>query len=131
MARSLLANNARFRRSFEKIEKAIDVHNLIEIQKKSYGDFLQADVDPGTRENRGLQAVFNSVFPIEDFNQTASLQFVSYELEPPKYDEVLGLGEQGYRTVVAAAVGYRSPEDKYASLPKVRFDASEVITRIE
>ena len=52
-------------------------------------------------------------------------------IEPPKYDEILGLGEQGYRTVVAAAVGYRSPEDKYASLPKVRFDASEVITHIE
>ena len=86
MPRSLLANNARFRRSFEKIEKAIDVHNLIEIQKKSYADFLQADVDPGTRENRGLQAVFNSVFPIEDFNQTASLQFVSYTFEKPKYE---------------------------------------------
>jgi len=86
MPRSLLANNARFRRSFEKIEKVIDVHNLIEIQKKSYADFLQADVDPGGRENRGLQAVFNSVFPIEDFNQTASLQFVSYTFEKPKYE---------------------------------------------
>ena len=86
MPRSLLANNARFRRSFEKIEKAIDVHNLIEIQKKSYADFLQADTDPGGRESRGLQAVFNSVFPIEDFNQTASLQFVSYTFEKPKYE---------------------------------------------
>jgi len=86
MPRSLLANNARFRRSFEKIEKVIDVHNLIEIQKKSYADFLQADVDPGGRENHGLQAVFNSVFPIEDFNQTASLQFVSFTFEKPKYE---------------------------------------------
>jgi len=86
MATSLLANNARFRRSFEKVAKVIDIHNLIEIQKKSYGNFLQSHVDPGKRENRGLQAVFNSVFPIEDFNQTASLQFVSYTFEKPKYE---------------------------------------------
>ncbi|MCP4872307.1 MAG: DNA-directed RNA polymerase subunit beta [Proteobacteria bacterium] len=86
MATSLLANNARFRRTFEKVEKVIDIHNLIEIQKKSYGNFLQSDIDPGKRENRGLQAVFNSVFPIEDFNQTASLQFVSYTFEKPKYE---------------------------------------------
>ena len=82
---SLVANNARFRRSFEKIPKVIDVHNLIEIQKHSYYEFLQTGTDPGSRENRGLQAVFNSVFPIEDFNQTASLQFVSYTFERPKY----------------------------------------------
>jgi DNA-directed RNA polymerase subunit beta len=86
MATSLLANNARFRRSFAKIEKVIDIHNLIEIQKKSYGNFLQSHVDPSKRENKGLQAVFNSVFPIEDFNQTASLQFVSYTFEKPKYE---------------------------------------------
>ena len=86
MATSLLANNARFRRSFEKVQKVIDVHNLIEIQKKSYGDFLQADIDVSKRETKGLQAVFNSVFPIEDFNQTASLQFVSYTFEKPKYE---------------------------------------------
>jgi len=86
MATTPLANNARFRRSFSKIDKVIDIHNLIEIQKKSYGGFLQADVDPTNRENRGLQAVFNSVFPIQDFNQTASLQFVSYTFEKPKYE---------------------------------------------
>jgi len=86
MATSLLANNARFRRSFQKIEKVIDIHNLIEIQKKSYGNFLQSHIDPSKRENKGLQAVFNSVFPIEDFNQTASLQFVSYTFEKPKYE---------------------------------------------
>ena len=86
MATSLLANNARFRRSFEKIEKAIGVDNLIEIQKRSYNAFLQSDVDPGERVVRGLQAVFDSVFPIQDFNQTASLQFVSYTFEKPKYE---------------------------------------------
>jgi DNA-directed RNA polymerase subunit beta len=86
MATSLLANNARFRRSFEKIEKVLEVRNLIEIQKKSYASFLQADIDPAKRANKGLQKVFNSVFSIEDFNQTASLQFVSYTFEKPKYE---------------------------------------------
>jgi len=87
MATTLLANNTRIRRTFEKIKKAIEVQNLIEIQQRSYGNFLQALIDPGARENRGLQAVFNSVFPIEDFNQSASLQFVSYTFEKPKYTE--------------------------------------------
>ena len=87
MATPLLANNSRFRPTFEKIKKVVQVENLIAIQKKSYGRFLQADAEPGKRENRGLQAVFNSVFPIEDFNKTASLQFVAYTFEKPKYSE--------------------------------------------
>lgn len=86
MATSLLANNKRFRRSFEKIEKVIGVDNLIEIQRRSYGNFLQSDIEPTKRSNVGLQAVFHSVFPIQDFNQTASLQFVSYTFEKPKYE---------------------------------------------
>src|SRR6478609_1606103 len=48
--------------------------------------FLQYTVDPEKREPMGLQAVFNSVFPIKDCNETASLEFVSYHLEKPKYD---------------------------------------------
>ncbi|MCK6530978.1 DNA-directed RNA polymerase subunit beta [Myxococcota bacterium] len=83
---SLIANNARFRRSFEKIQHILEIQNLIEIQKKSYDEFLQNDVPPDQRKGAGLQAVFNSVFPIQDFNQTASLQFVSYSFEKPKYE---------------------------------------------
>jgi nitroreductase len=51
-------------------------------------------------------------------------------IEPAKYDEVLGLPAQGFRTVVACAAGYRAAGDKYASLPKVRFPAEELIIRI-
>ena len=50
-------------------------------------------------------------------------------IDPVKYDEVLGLNH-GYKTVVAAAAGYRAPSDKYAALPKVRFTAEELIVRI-
>jgi len=50
-------------------------------------------------------------------------------LDPAKYDEVLGLQSQGIATVCACALGYRSADDKYALLPKVRFPASELIQK--
>src|SRR5216117_3337921 len=83
---SRVPNNLRFRRTFGRIKKIIDIPNLIEIQKRSYEEFLQKDVAPEVRKDQGLQAVFKSVFPIKDFNETASLEFVSYTLSEPKYD---------------------------------------------
>jgi DNA-directed RNA polymerase subunit beta len=82
----LLANNYRYRSSYAKTPAIIDVQNLIEIQKASYDLFLQPEVNPDEREDIGLQAVFKSVFPIQDFSNRASLQFRSFELEQPKYD---------------------------------------------
>jgi len=81
-----LQTNFRVRKSFAKIPKVIEIPNLINIQKSSYDKFLQADVLPAKREDIGLQAVFKSVFPIRDFNETSSLEFVAYHLEKPKYD---------------------------------------------
>jgi DNA-directed RNA polymerase subunit beta len=81
-----VANNLRFRRSFGRIRKIIDLPYLIEIQKNSYDLFLQKDVAPPERQSIGLQEVFKSVFPIKDFNETASLEFVGYSLGEPKYD---------------------------------------------
>jgi DNA-directed RNA polymerase subunit beta len=87
MAQQLqVTSNFRLRRSFGKIKKIIDIPNLIEIQKRSYEEFLQAEVPAEQRTDTGLQAVFKSVFPIKDFNETASLEFVSYDLGQPKYD---------------------------------------------
>src|SRR5438093_8445937 len=73
-----VANNLRFRRSFGRIRKIIDLPYFIAIQKNSYDLFLQRDIPPTQRQNLGLQEVFKSVFPIKDFNETASLEFVSY-----------------------------------------------------
>jgi len=81
-----IQNNFRIRKSFAKIAKTIDIPNLINIQKQSYDKFLQVDVPAEKREDVGLQGVFKSVFPIRDFNETSSLEFVSYHLEKPKYD---------------------------------------------
>ncbi len=80
------ASNLRIRKTFAKNKQVIDIPNLIELQKSSYEAFLQKDMDPDRRGEAGLNGVFRSVFPISDFNNTASLEFVSYTLEPAKYD---------------------------------------------
>ncbi len=82
----LLANNYRFRRTFAKTLPAMEAHNLISIQRESYEKFLQTGVPQAERDSTGLQSVFKSVFPIQDFSHRASLQFVGYDLEIPKYD---------------------------------------------
>ena len=79
-------NAPRVRKDFSKISRILEIPDLIEIQKQSFERFLQTRVEPEKRESTGLQAVFNSVFPIKDFNDTASLEFVGYTLEEPKYD---------------------------------------------
>jgi len=74
------------RKSFGSIREVIEMPNLIEVQKASYDQFLLVDEPKGGRGDEGLQSVFRSVFPITDFSNTASLEFVKYEFEPPKYD---------------------------------------------
>jgi len=83
---SIIPIYRRCRKNFSKIKEVLEISNLIDIQKRSYEKFLQADVDPDKREPVGLQAVFKTVFPIKDFYETASLEFVSYRLTEPKYD---------------------------------------------
>ncbi|GIW42856.1 MAG: DNA-directed RNA polymerase subunit beta [Candidatus Binatia bacterium] len=80
-----LASNKRFRRNFGRIKKVIEIPNLIEIQRKSYGEFLRRDAAPGAKSGSGLEEVFRSVFPIWDYNKTAQLEFVSFTLGDPKY----------------------------------------------
>ena len=74
------------RRDFGRLPEAVLMPNLIEIQKRSYDAFLHFGIPAERRENDGLQGVFTSVFPISDFSETASLEFVKFELEDPKYD---------------------------------------------
>src|SRR3954469_3147899 len=83
---SLIQKNFRARNTFAKLKQVIEIPNLIDIQKRSYDKFLQIDIPIEKREDIGLQGVFKSVFPIKDFSETSSLEFVSYNLEKPKYD---------------------------------------------
>ena len=99
MAISPFSENRRVRKDFSKISTPVDIPNLIELQRKSYEKFLQAEVAPAKRATEGLHSVFKSVFPIEDFNRTASLEYESYVLEKPKYD----VGECRQRGMTYAA----------------------------
>ena len=72
------------RQDFSKIRANIDIPDLIEIQKRSYEQFLQMECEPNRREDKGLQAALSSVFPIADYNNTAELEFVYYVLGTPK-----------------------------------------------
>jgi len=76
----------RIRKSFGKIPEAGAMPNLIEVQKSSYDQFLQKDARAGDRIDEGIEAVFKSVFPIKDFSERATLEYVSYEFEEPKFD---------------------------------------------
>jgi len=75
----------RVRRNFAKTEKVIEAPHLIEMQRLSYDKFLQMDVEPEQREDIGLQAIFQSIFPISDFNGVCFLEFVRYTFGEPKY----------------------------------------------
>src|SRR5262245_37383369 len=75
-----MSTSDRERVNFSKIHTAIPIPNLIEVQKRSYERFLQIYTAPVDREDIGLQAVFKSIFPISDFRQTCSLEFVEYTI---------------------------------------------------
>ena len=77
----------RVRRSFEKISSVMDLPNLLSTQLESYEAFLQKDTDSLKRKNQGLQAVINSIFPIESHNGNARMEFSFYELGEPVFDE--------------------------------------------
>ena len=76
----------RVRKDYGKIPAAVEMPNLIEVQKTSYDHFLQEGVPAAERTQTGLQEVFKSVFPIEDFSGRGTLEYVAYEFEAPKYD---------------------------------------------
>src|SRR5262245_58844561 len=71
--------------SFVEKEEIIDLPNLIEIQVKSFSQFLQSDKFPEERENSGLQEIFNEIFPIKSYDEKTILEFLSYNLGVPKY----------------------------------------------
>ncbi len=82
----LYSGKKRFRKFFGKIREVAEMPNLIEVQKSSYGLFLNSGEGDAHADGEGINGVFQSVFPIKDFNENALLEFVSYELEKPKYD---------------------------------------------
>lgn len=77
--------NKRVRKEFGGKRKIIDIPDLIGMQRESFEGFLQRDVPPQDREEKGLHSVFKSVFPIKDFTDTSSLEYVSYSFGETKH----------------------------------------------
>ncbi|WP_417466274.1 DNA-directed RNA polymerase subunit beta [Kordiimonas sp.] len=76
----------RVRKDFGRISEVTQMPNLIEVQRRSYDQFFKPGATEEERLNSGLEKVLKSVFPIQDFSATSSLEYVKYELEEPKYD---------------------------------------------
>ena len=72
----------KIRKSFGKLENIVNIPDLIEVQKKSYDNFLQFN----RNRKSGLDKVFKEVYPIEDFAGLATIEYVDYRFENPKYD---------------------------------------------
>ena len=72
------------RMNFGQLADVVELPDLIEIQTRSYKDFLQMEAAPNKRRAVGLQAVFKEVFPIESYDGNCTLDFVKYEITPPK-----------------------------------------------
>ncbi|MEI4197891.1 DNA-directed RNA polymerase subunit beta [Roseovarius sp. E0-M6] len=85
MAQTYLGQK-RLRKYFGKIREVLEMPNLIEVQKSSYDLFLDSGDQDTPQDGEGIKGVFQSVFPISDFNETSVIEFVNYELEKPKYD---------------------------------------------
>ncbi|MDA3864848.1 MAG: DNA-directed RNA polymerase subunit beta [Deltaproteobacteria bacterium] len=114
---SLVQLNSRFRKSFSKFNIPVNVPNLIKFQIDSYNKFLQGKIDAEIRRNDiGLQNVFQSVFPISDYQGTSSLEFVQYRIEKPKYDveecRQRGLSYEATVRVTIRLIIYDKPVDE-------------------
>ena len=72
------------RKNFGKLSEGLSIPNLIEVQKKSYNQFLSSILAPGQKIQKGLERVFKSIFPIEELAEKATLEYLSFRLEKPK-----------------------------------------------
>ncbi len=80
-----MAEVLRERVNFGKVTSLLEVPYLLEFQKNSYENFLQRNIAPENRKEQGLQAAFKSVFPISDYNETATIEFLGYSIGEPKF----------------------------------------------
>jgi DNA-directed RNA polymerase subunit beta len=75
-------------RNFGKVQDAVEIPDLVAVQRKSYDRFLQKDVAPTKRKCRGLEAIFSETFPIESYDKKKVLEYLYYELERPHYTPI-------------------------------------------
>jgi len=74
-------------RNFGRVNDAMEIPNLVAVQRASYDRFLQQDIPPGKRSDIGLEALFREIFPIESYDKKMVLEYLHYELEKPHYSQ--------------------------------------------
>ncbi|MCQ2392436.1 MAG: DNA-directed RNA polymerase subunit beta, partial [Kiritimatiellae bacterium] len=126
------------RKVFGRLQNTTEPPDLIEIQTKSYREFLQADVPPAKRAEQGLQAIFHEIFPVESYDGRYVLDFVKYDLLPPKraYQEALYEGETYSRPLQATfrlkdGEDVREDEVFLGEIPMMTDDGAFVINGAE
>ena len=72
-------------RNFGKLRDAVEIPDLVAIQKESYRRFLQVDAAPTRRKCIGLESLFSEIFPIENYDKSMIMEYLYYELENPRY----------------------------------------------
>lgn len=117
------------------LARIADVRGVTVESLDFYRKMMLADIIAGPRSSWVSEWASRQVYiALGNFMTSAALIGVDTcpleGINLSKYDEILGLPAKGFRTVVACAAGYRSAEDKYASLPKVRFEKSEIVQHI-
>ncbi len=74
-------------RKYGRVEDVVEIQNLVQIQTKAYRDFLQADISASKRKNFGIEAILREIFPISNYDETMSLDYIKYELGKPRYTQ--------------------------------------------
>ena len=116
------------RLQFGKIEEVIDAPNLIEVQSRSYEDFLNKDVPVGERGDNGLQAVFGEVFPIKSYDEAIELDFESYDIEDPKITSLEAL-RSGESFSAALYVNFKLKDETGVKKERVYMGELPMMTR--
>jgi nitroreductase len=117
------------------VRRIADVRGVTPESMESYRKMMVGNVAKGMRAEAQTQwAALQAYIALGNFMTAASVLGIDTcpmeGLDPAKYDEILGLPAQGYRTLCACAAGYRAATDKYASAPKVRFATSDVVKHV-
>ncbi len=117
------------------IQRTLEIRKLPEGSLNAYRDMMLSDVVNGPRSKIAHEwATRQTYIALGNLMTSAAVLGVDAcpmeGLVPAGYDQVLNLNGSGYATVVACALGYRSPADKYAKLAKIRYDAKELVKRI-
>ncbi len=113
---------------FGKFEEVIEPPNLIEVQSRSYEEFLQKEIPLSERSNTGLQAVFQEVFPIKSYDEAITLDFVSYDIEDPKVSSLESL-RHGETFSAALYVTFRLKDESGAKKERVYMGELPMMTR--